>query len=316
MRTILVVERFNRRGNLIEVRRQLSQSYTTDFIRLLYTQQAQAATYNSPAAVNLGLASPPGRVVYLYGHGCNYGIVVGRGTTPPSPSDVALEYPIGHGRTYVASLQPKLINPSFETGDFTGWATSNPGSIVEGGFPGSGGKYYWYTGVGVATRWISQSLDFTNVTGIKLAYYLYAAALPATLSLLYNGTTFFSDTLGSGGINRQIIVPVSTSGTKTLKIQVVTAGGGAYMQCDSIEVYGTQLEYGGSECTFPTFSGPNGEMTLRRYLYNRSGSSITINEVGLVALPGRLILRDIVSPGIVLADGETLRVVYAAQIIV
>jgi len=85
-----------------------------------------------------------------------------------------------------------------------------------------------------------------------------------------------------------------------------------------------QLEYGGCELIGITFSEPTGEFTIRRYFTNASGGSITVNEVGLHAAGTQigtaawpfLIARDVVSPGITVADGEILRVIYVPQITV
>jgi len=86
-----------------------------------------------------------------------------------------------------------------------------------------------------------------------------------------------------------------------------------------------QLEYGGCELLNIVFVNPNGEFTIRRYFTNASGSSITVNEVGIYA-PGTdygdhwawsfLIARDLVSPGVAVADAEILRVTYVLQITV
>ena len=89
-----------------------------------------------------------------------------------------------------------------------------------------------------------------------------------------------------------------------------------------------QLEYGGCELINITFADPNGEFTVRRYFTNHSGGSITINEVGIYATAGNatggsygetyvfLIARDLVSPGVAVADAELLRVTYVMQITV
>ena len=84
------------------------------------------------------------------------------------------------------------------------------------------------------------------------------------------------------------------------------------------------IEYGGCEVLAPTFAAPNGEFTIRRFFTNVSGSSWTINEVGIYALGTRYsnecwsfcIARDVVSPGITLLNGELLRVTYVPQITV
>jgi len=87
------------------------------------------------------------------------------------------------------------------------------------------------------------------------------------------------------------------------------------------------LEYGGCELVGISIVNPNGEFTIRRYFTNNSGGSITVNEVGMHAagswghyLNGYsnlfLIARDLVSPGVAVANTEILRVTYVPQITV
>lgn len=90
-----------------------------------------------------------------------------------------------------------------------------------------------------------------------------------------------------------------------------------------------QLEYGGCELVGIAFTDPDGEFTIRRYFTNASGGSITVNEVGIHAVGTQyksgspygyawafLIARDIVSPGVAVADGGILRVTYVPKITV
>jgi hypothetical protein len=84
------------------------------------------------------------------------------------------------------------------------------------------------------------------------------------------------------------------------------------------------LEYGGCECLTPIISAPDAEFTIRRFFTNASGISWTINEVGIYAVgnhyPGECwtfcIARDLVSPGISLANTELLKVSYVPKITV
>jgi hypothetical protein len=92
----------------------------------------------------------------------------------------------------------------------------------------------------------------------------------------------------------------------------------------------SQMRYGGQEILAPTFSDPNGSMVLRRLFENASGGSITVNEVGIYAPAGYkvytsdyhyycyefCVARDVVSPGIAIADTEWLKVTYTVQITV
>jgi len=89
-----------------------------------------------------------------------------------------------------------------------------------------------------------------------------------------------------------------------------------------------QLEYGGCELIGIAFSDPDGEFTIRRYFTNASGGSITVNEVGIHAVGSDgttgvnagawsfLVARDVVAPGVAVANGEILRVTYVPQITV
>ena len=79
-----------------------------------------------------------------------------------------------------------------------------------------------------------------------------------------------------------------------------------------------RFDYGGCEVVDDeSYVNPNGSFTIRRYFTNKSGSSITVNEVGIFAAPrAGMIARDIVSPGVAVADGETLKVEYTIQVTV
>jgi len=85
-----------------------------------------------------------------------------------------------------------------------------------------------------------------------------------------------------------------------------------------------QLLYGGTEIYGMTFANPNGQFNIRRYFTNVNGGSITIQEVGIYAYGdvgdstwySFCICRDIVSPGVVISNGQILSVVYTVQITV
>ena len=79
------------------------------------------------------------------------------------------------------------------------------------------------------------------------------------------------------------------------------------------------LEYFPCGGTTPTNSGTSGSFTLERLFRNSSGGSITINEVGIYCIRTNVgtldtrnfcIIRDIVSPGFAVANGEYMRVIY------
>ena len=86
----------------------------------------------------------------------------------------------------------------------------------------------------------------------------------------------------------------------------------------------TQLLYGGSEVERPVVANPNASILLRRYFTNKSGGTITINEVGIYtpAFSGLavghifLICRDVLGAGVAVADDALLRVQYTVQVTV
>jgi len=79
-----------------------------------------------------------------------------------------------------------------------------------------------------------------------------------------------------------------------------------------------RFEYAGCEVLDDeSYINPNGSFTIRRYFTNKSGGSITVNEVAINAAQRVLaIARDIVSPGVAVADNQVLKVEYAVQITV
>lgn len=101
-------------------------------------------------------------------------------------------------------------------------------------------------------------------------------------------------------------------------------------------VYGTsvgEFEYGGNDIFGYTVANPNASFNIRRLFRNNSGGALTVNECGLYASGTRFmsgdpnflwvswahsfcIARDLVSPGIAVADGEDLGVTYTPQITV
>ena len=86
----------------------------------------------------------------------------------------------------------------------------------------------------------------------------------------------------------------------------------------------TQLLYGGSEAEQPVVANPNASILLRRYFTNKSGGSITINEVGIYVPAFTaatvaymfLICRDVLGAGVAVADTALLRVQYTVQVTV
>ncbi len=85
-----------------------------------------------------------------------------------------------------------------------------------------------------------------------------------------------------------------------------------------------QMQYGGCEFPqLPAFADPNGSFTIRRYFTNISGGGITVEEVGIYAIGHHsdgayiyCVARDVVAPGVAVADTEILEVTYTFQITV
>ena len=80
----------------------------------------------------------------------------------------------------------------------------------------------------------------------------------------------------------------------------------------------TRFDYGGQEVVPDlAFANPNGTFTLRRYFTNKTGGTVTINEIALQAMRGGVpIARDLVVGGQDVLNNETLKVEYTFQITV
>ena len=88
-----------------------------------------------------------------------------------------------------------------------------------------------------------------------------------------------------------------------------------------------EILYGGTELFGLSFANPNGSMNIRRYFTNMLGGNLSVAECGIYS-PGLesnyprhygyyyCICRDVVSPAVVVANGEILSVVYTVTITV
>jgi hypothetical protein len=86
------------------------------------------------------------------------------------------------------------------------------------------------------------------------------------------------------------------------------------------------LLYAGMEIYGLAIANPNGEFKLRRFFSNVSGGDITIQEVGIYSYGSQgysgyevytyCIARDVVSPGVLISNGQLLAVTYTVQIAV
>jgi hypothetical protein len=371
----LVLERYNRKGKLLEQRRQPSRSFVQQLFGLLYVCHGNlpdGAPYGMTDILNqtrnvdseyygvpLRVAAPGGLTniqwkLYQYDTvhiaGNWVGIQVGEGTTPPTPQDYALEGRIPHSSHIAETTDTKgeaytdLNTPSDEEAYGTRWLNMR-----------------------FVCRWPHQLR--------KVRLKLYREGSPGTITVSVRDTetgadlvvgTTNGDTLTTdpGGewrdfnfsspycdlefLKTYYITIRATAGDSSNSVHVVCDDAGTYdagymrystssgTSWSSIsgspdalfEEYGRNLEngleYGGCECLPPLISAPDAEFTIRRFFTNASGISWTINEVGIYAVgnhyPGECwtfcIARDLVSPGISLADTELLKVSYVPKITV
>ena len=132
-----------------------------------------------------------------------------------------------------------------------------------------------------------------------------------------NATTGAGEVTWSSATNNGIVVGTGTTAVAPTDYQLAT------QVVDGVSA--STLEHfpcGGSALTT---SAPTSSFTLERLFRNSSGGSITINEVGVYATANRLgasdlshfcIIRDLVSPGFAVANGEYMRIVYTITLTV
>lgn len=88
-----------------------------------------------------------------------------------------------------------------------------------------------------------------------------------------------------------------------------------------------QLQYGGGELVDESYVNPNGSWMLRKFFTNKSGGSITVEEVGIYTIGTEYVVADFghayvfcaardITGGIAVADTELLEVTYTVQITV
>ena len=160
-------------------------------------------------------------------------------------------------------------------------------------------------------------LDIDNVARtLSLSSFPGGAAISAQGYCIYPlaGVTYFQSPAGYG-------VPVLNGialGDSTTAVEITDAS------ILSLIAEGTstdQLEYLGCYATDVVVSAPSASFTLERFMRNSSGGTVTINEVGIYVYcenvgKGFMIVRDLVSPGVDVDDGEYLKVVYTFTITV
>ena len=373
----LILERLSREKRLLERQEQPSRSFVKGFLGLLYVGHAHLGSGspysqkdirgNSRASdvnergVPLLIASPPGWTDYMsntrYDSAVHIsaelvGIQLGTGTTPPAPTDYALENRIPH-----SDHIPETVS---SRGEY----------YLTQVTPGEEEVY--------GTRWIA--IQFTALwahTIYSARLRMYREGLPGTVTIsirssltgadlcsaTLDGDTLTTDTAGEwreitfstqaelGFLGEYYIVVRATGGDTSNSVHLIadadevypggvnyysTNGGGSWSRHSGysysylclFEEFGRDLSrgilYGGCEVFGLSFSGPNGQFTIRRFFANASGDSWTVHEVAIYAMGTHhsgqcwsfMIARDIVSPGITVADGELLAVTYVPQITV
>lgn len=360
LRTKLILERLDKEGRVLERREQRSKSFVLQLMDLLYCRHTQAnrdirdisntvrsVSFSQESNHNLGIVSPGGlagcardktsRLVRLMGQ--NVGIQVGRGNTAVTPTDYKMDDRIEHGLNGKTGVTAEFLNPSFETGDLTSWIKHTDGNfdatVESDAWALKDGTYFVYfqsTGAIVVGEYaeIEQDINLDNITAIRFQMRGSTFASPNfDIQVLIDGRPvyrFNPDT--NTDYADQIIDVRSYFGVHTVTFKVScrnnygTADRGIWI--DHIETLQGEweLEYGGMEVIGLTFSDPDGEFTIRRYFTNRSGQSITVEEVGIQAkgeIAGDvfafLIARDLTG-GIAVANTQILRATYVPQITV
>ena len=371
----LILERLDKNQDLLERREQPSRSFVNQFMKFLYMHHAQVgytitdingtSRSVSPGGTgswhnfvpHLVMGAPGGGIWTPYSSysvntnlwaqmlpGELVGIVVGAGSTSPTPGDYRLEDRIPHGRTGKSGTKADFVNGGFETGNLNGWTIGtndtewNPvvssaawsqkvgsyfcagrstGSVTEGS--------YWY---------IRQDIDLTNVThiGFTIGRLSYGASVNRWCRVYIGGNlVYYRDMSGSSEANWPLILNVQDlTGIQTFEVRHYLQSVGMTYDWTGLEGFTTynmkQLEYGGCEVINQSYANPNGQFTIQRYFTNNSAVPITVNEVGLQS-PGCypadntptyafLMARDVVPGGIALAASEILRVTYVVQITV
>lgn len=357
--TKLILERLDKEGRILERREQLSRSFLLQFIDFLYMQHTQAnhdirditnvlrtLDYDANRNQQLTVASLPGHagdgitsaLPYVYTvEGQDVGIQVGRGDTAVTPTDYKMEDRIEHGRCGDAGAKADFLNPSFETGDLTSWTEAHSGNMVgtvdNGIWALKDGTWYCTllsTGAVDLGDYaeVSQDIDLTNISHLRFQLRGESFASHFWFLVLVDGHPVYKKVLeDETDYPNELAAVCAYTGVHTVtfrctaKESYATAARGTWV--DNIEtVQITELEYGGTEIVGMSFSNPNGQFTIRRYFTNSSGSSVTVNEVGIQAM-GQivdvypfLIARDVVSPGVEVAAGQILRATYVPSITV
>lgn len=170
----------------------------------------------------------------------------------------------------------------------------------------------------------STTINITDVLGTNAA--VTSGALSPILRATGGGR-------GGGNFRGFDTVGTATGGTTSTSLGIVVGTGTTSVTAQDYQlatliadgVTSGTLEYFPSSGTGLTVSNPNGSFTLERLFRNSSSGSITINEVGVFAhaynstignYPAVCIIRDLVSPGFTIANGEYMRIIYTLSVTV
>jgi hypothetical protein len=160
----IIVEVKNKNGNIIKRHKQRSHSFVANFLNGLYNIWSST---NYPCSGSLANSS---------------GILIGTGTTPPSPQDTSLTNPIANGTGSGQMVYPS--SPTFgsvkingNTSSFTiqSTITNNSGASITVtevglyGTPGSGCKYNTFDGL-FTHDLLSSPITVPNGTAITITY--------------------------------------------------------------------------------------------------------------------------------------------------
>ena len=159
-----------------------------------------------------------------------------------------------------------------------------------------------------------------NVSGASSASpgYLLRATSPGRGGCnFYNGQSNSASSEAADSTELGIVIGTGTTAVAPTDFGLAT------LVADGI-TSGT-MEYFPSSGSGLTISAPTGSFTLERLFRNSSGATITINEVGVFAgmyastagiqgMHGFCVIRDIVSPGFSVLNGEYARVIYTISV--
>lgn len=283
------------------------------------------------------------------------GIQIGSSDAAVTPQDFQMASRIPHGRrtavVSAVSQESVLIGDSgYDSMDNSGWkgffwiptrqitVTSIKLLMYRNGTPGTLNFHFkpchMKNGTGSPPEvytWNILATATTNgdtlPTGSTYEWREFVLSTPVTV-VPGMGYVFWGTKTGSGSAYRRL----NTSGSSAYaNPRVLDTYGGTYWYDKSplYDIWGTapqEIEYGACEVSGLSVSNPTAEFIIRRLFTNNSGADVTVSECGIYAgcswrpeygssFP-LCICRDVIAPGITLADGEVLAVMYTPRVTV